>query len=184
MQEGSGKSFYMCLEDFLRYYEVIFFTIFFDESWEKQVIKDSWSAGRSGGSAINLESVRCNPQYLIKVNQTTETFFLLHQIAPYSKSGIFHHHDWRDVDLPMVGFELYKYVGKLIGDPDNTQPELVGNGMYSLERNVSLEKTLEEGSYILLVATYYPEIWEKFTVSVWAKKAQDGASTLDLHKIN
>ena len=87
MPEGSGRTFYMCWEDFITYYEVIFFTIFFDDTWEKIFFKDSWAAGRSGGSAINVESVRYNPQYLVNASETTEAFFLLHQIAPYSKSG-------------------------------------------------------------------------------------------------
>jgi len=82
--EGSGKCFYMCLEDFLQYYEIIFFTIFFDDSWEKKVIKDSWSVGRSGGSVINSDTVRYNPQYLVRVENTIDMFFLLHQIAAYS----------------------------------------------------------------------------------------------------
>ena len=85
--EGSGKSFYMCLEDFLHHYEVIFFSIFFDELWEKQIIRDAWTVGRSGGSAINSDTVRYNPQYLLEVKRTMETFFLLHQICPYCKLG-------------------------------------------------------------------------------------------------
>jgi len=86
--KGGGKCFYMCLEDFLQYYEVIFFNVFFDEAWEKLVIRDGWTVGRCGGSIINSETVRYNPQYLIKVTKTTEIFFLLHQILPYSKFGI------------------------------------------------------------------------------------------------
>ena len=36
------------------------------------------------------------------------------------------------IEIPMVGFELYKYEDKLIGDPENPQPELVGNGKGSI----------------------------------------------------
>jgi len=171
--DGSGKCFYMCLEDFVKYYEVIFFTISFDKSWVEKTIHDSWSAGRSGGSAINLETVRYNPQYLIKVTEASEMFFLLHQVVPYSK-----------LDVPIVGFELYKYSGKLIGDPENFKPELVGSGMYAQERNISLEKTLDEGDYILLITTYYPDIWEEFTITIWGKKSALGDSTFSYSKLN
>lgn len=85
--KGGGKCFYMCLEDFLQYFEVIFFNAFFDDTWEKYVIRDAWTVGRCGGSVINSETVRYNPQYIIKLTRTTPTFFLLHQILPYSKFG-------------------------------------------------------------------------------------------------
>eukprot|EP00826_Nyctotherus_ovalis_P041082 TRINITY_DN4101_c0_g3_i4.p1 TRINITY_DN4101_c0_g3~~TRINITY_DN4101_c0_g3_i4.p1 ORF type:complete len:263 (+),score=10.08 TRINITY_DN4101_c0_g3_i4:48-791(+) len=86
--KGGGKCFYMCLEDFLQYFEVIFFNAFFDDTWEKHVIRDAWTVGRCGGSVINSETVRYNPQYFIKLMRTTATFFLLHQILPYSKFGM------------------------------------------------------------------------------------------------
>jgi len=81
------KTFYLSLKDLLKYFEAIFFQVYFDDTWEMQVIYDSWSIGRSGGSVMNLESVRYNPQYLLKVMQTTKLFFLLCQIWPYSNPG-------------------------------------------------------------------------------------------------
>ncbi len=57
--------------------------------------------------------------------------------------------------------------------------------MYAQERNVSLEKVLEPGEYILLVTSYYPDVWEKFTVTLWFKKGQAGGSdVLTLSKLN
>eukprot|EP00826_Nyctotherus_ovalis_P013822 TRINITY_DN13790_c0_g1_i2.p1 TRINITY_DN13790_c0_g1~~TRINITY_DN13790_c0_g1_i2.p1 ORF type:complete len:337 (+),score=79.52 TRINITY_DN13790_c0_g1_i2:562-1572(+) len=170
---GEGRSFYLCLKDFLKYYEIIFFNISFGSTWHKLVIQDSWTIGRSGGSVMNLESVRYNPQYLIKVTYPTEMYFLLHQVWPYRK-----------LELPMIGFELYKYAGKLIGDPENLQPELVGGALYAQERNVLLERTLQEGSYILLITTYYPDVWTSFMFTIWGKKHVDDESTFSYVKLN
>lgn len=85
--ENDGKCFYMCFDDFIKYYKTIFFCVSFDDSWQKHVIKDSWTVGRSGGAAINVETVKYNPQYLLIVNKDTDMLLILHQIIPYSKSG-------------------------------------------------------------------------------------------------
>ena len=71
----------------------------------------------------------------------------------------------------MIGFDIYKYERMLIGDPSNKTPELVGNGLYAPERNINLEKNLNEGKYLLLITTYYAEVWEDFTMVIWSKRS-------------
>ena len=56
--------------------------------------------------------------------------------------------------------------------------------MYAPERNTSLEIILEKGSYMLLIATYYPDIWENFTMTIWSKKNKQNCATLDISKLN
>jgi hypothetical protein len=117
----------MSLQDFLQYFEVIFVTIFFDDTWDKQTVKDSWGAGRAGGSTLYKDTVRFNPQYLVVAEADVETFFLLHQAAAFSRTGLPVCPDF--VEVSTVGFEFYKFHGLLLGDPDNDSPELVGSGM-------------------------------------------------------
>jgi len=88
------------------------------------------------------------------------------------------------IELPMIGFEIYKYVGKLIGDLENLQPELVGGVLYAAERNIPLERTLKEGSYILLITTYYPDIWTNFTLTIWGKKVIGNEPVFSYTKVN
>ena len=56
--------------------------------------------------------------------------------------------------------------------------------MYSQERNISLEKTLNPGNYILLITTYYPDIWTKFTMTIWGKKDEINKSMFCYYKLN
>jgi len=56
--------------------------------------------------------------------------------------------------------------------------------MYSQERNISLEKTLEKGDYILLITTFYPDIWSNFTMTIWGKKDGSHKSSFSYLKLN
>lgn len=172
----------MSLEDFLKYFNIVFASNSFDESWDKYTIADSWSTGRSGGSVFNLENARFNPQYQLRFAEPTEAFFQLHQIAPHTKAGSCNLFNL--LEIPMIGFEIYKNFGMPIGDPESKEVELIGKSMYLSERNVTLEIGLGEGSYILLITTYYPDIWEDFTLTIWTRKNSTGEKLLEIKKIN
>ncbi len=88
-RRGRGNSsFYISWEDFIRSFEVIFVSMRFDTAlWGEQTIRDKWTEGRAGGSSENIDTVKDNPQYLLKVAERIEVYCLLIQLIPPAKKG-------------------------------------------------------------------------------------------------
>jgi len=147
------QTFFVSWEEFIQCFEVIFVTIFFDREWNSEKINDEWIRSRDHNSC--LDSVRNSHQYLLNVEDNTEVFCLLEHLIPASERN-----------LPQIGFEIYKFNGKLIGENGNI-PELVAIGRYSTERAISLNCKLEKGKYIVLLSISDPDQYGKFTFTMW-----------------
>ena len=154
----SQKTFFVSWSEFVKCFEVIFVSIFFDNAWDSVKISDEWKEGQAGGSAMYPKSVKNNPQYLLSVTEEIEVFCLLENLAPASM-----------IKIPKIGFEIYRYNGKLIGE-GGIMPELIEIGRYSAERAISLNCVLEEGQYVLLLSTYEPNQYGEFTFTLWYPK--------------
>ncbi len=167
------RTFFVSWEEFLKCFEVIFASIFFDEAWGCEKIRDEWKEGCAGGSTLYVQSVRHNPQYLLSISEESEVFCLLEHLIPASVKK-----------LPKIGFEIYKYNGRLIGEAGNI-PELVAIGRYSTERAISLNCALEKGRYVVLLSTYDPGQYGKFTFTMWYPKGPErgGNRKLELRKL-
>eukprot|EP00826_Nyctotherus_ovalis_P042754 TRINITY_DN4448_c0_g2_i5.p1 TRINITY_DN4448_c0_g2~~TRINITY_DN4448_c0_g2_i5.p1 ORF type:complete len:388 (-),score=86.24 TRINITY_DN4448_c0_g2_i5:74-1237(-) len=154
----SERSFFILWEEFIGCFEVVFVSIFFDDSWSSVKILDQWSERQTGGSTFCLEAVSQNPQYLLVLPDRTEVFFLLVHQLPTTR---------RRTDK--FGFAIHKYEGKLIGE-GGVMPSLVAIGRYSGERVISLNCALGGGQYVILVSTYEPEQCGPFTFTMWYPK--------------
>lgn len=163
---AKGSTLFVSWEEFLQCFEVIFVSISFDDSWNTAKIRDDWRATR----AASRESFRSNPQYFFSVPEEVEVFCLLLNEMPMSSKK-----------LPKVGFEIYRYNGKLVGEDGNI-PKLVAIGRYSAERVISLNCTLKKGQYLILISSRHSSESGSFEFSMWYPVGKKSWK-LELHKM-
>ena len=84
-----------------------------------------------------------------------------------------------------IGFEIYHYNDKRVGE-DNNKPKLVGVGKYSAERVVTLSSVLDKGKYVVVLSTYEPRKYGRFTFTVWYHSKNDKGvrNKIELKKLN
>eukprot|EP00826_Nyctotherus_ovalis_P004078 TRINITY_DN10845_c0_g1_i1.p2 TRINITY_DN10845_c0_g1~~TRINITY_DN10845_c0_g1_i1.p2 ORF type:complete len:201 (-),score=45.22 TRINITY_DN10845_c0_g1_i1:157-759(-) len=168
----NDNNFFMSWEEFIKCFEIVFASVSFDDSWCSIKVQDHRSEKRSVNSTFYLESVGQNPQYLLVLPQATEVFFLLVHQSPVFKQKI-----------RKVGFAIHKYEGKLVGE-DGVKPSLVAIGRYSAEKVISLNCTLCEGQYVILVSTYEVEYCGPFTLTMWYPRKNCEGKDICLKRLN
>eukprot|EP00826_Nyctotherus_ovalis_P062400 TRINITY_DN9021_c0_g1_i1.p1 TRINITY_DN9021_c0_g1~~TRINITY_DN9021_c0_g1_i1.p1 ORF type:complete len:306 (-),score=114.26 TRINITY_DN9021_c0_g1_i1:98-1015(-) len=161
-----GSTLFVSWEEFLRCFEVIFVSISFDETWDMAKLRGNWKANR----ASTHERLKTDPQYFFSVPEEVEVFCLLSNLVPISSKK-----------LPKIGFEIYRYNGKLVGE-DGNMPKLVAIGRYSTERVISLNCTLKKGQYLILISSCHSNESGSFEFSMWYPVGRKNWK-LELHKM-
>lgn len=166
--KGTQNIFFVSWEEFIKCFEVLFASVSLDD-WNMMKVRDEWKKDCAGRLALDLKDTFNCPQYLLKVPKDVEVFCLLtHLIEPSVKTHM------------KIGFEIHRFNGKLIGE-GGFVPNLAAIGKYSAERNISLNCVLEEGEYLVLIATYEPNQYGEFEFAMWYPKERSIA--LELIKV-
>jgi len=165
----NDKSFFVSWEEFIKCFEIVFASISFDNSWSYIRILDRWSEKHSIGSTFCLDLLGQNPQYLLRLSEGMEVFFLLILQLPVSEKKV-----------RKIGFSIHKYEGKLVNE-NGVVPSLVAIGRYSAEKAISLNCTLNEGEYVILVTAYEIEQDNSFTLTMWYPKKNNKSIYLSRH---
>ena len=168
------------MADFVTNFSMFYACRFFDPAeWLFLGIKpDQWTYGRDGGCTNYPRTVKNNPHYKLDVNKRDKlTVFIM--VQSYKTGGmseriiyiyIYIIYIFVLAHLP-IGFEIYAFRGKRIGDPNLYLPIAENMGGYQEERQISLEIALAPGSYMILVSTFMDGRHGEFGLSVWARTA-------------
>jgi hypothetical protein len=137
------------------------------DDWNTVEVNGEWKEGRAGGSTMNMECVVKSPQYLLHIPKEMEVFCLLtHLIDPSIRI------------LAKIGFEIYKYSGRLIGESGH-KSNLIAIGRYSAERSISLNCVLKEGDYLVLVTPFEPDKYGEYIFTMWHPR-EEGRENIKL----
>lgn len=169
-QQNQGI-FFMSWEELVECFEVIFVTIFFDETWGLVQVSNVWRE-EAENSLVGLQSACSTVQYLLIVPEDMEIFCLLSHKVSSSRC-----------DIPKIGFEVHKYEENGVNGA-GTIAGLVAIGRYSAERRISLNCELERGKYVVSLVTCDVSISESYLFAVWYPKEKAREKRLDLLKMN
>jgi len=171
---GDDGTFWICYEDFCRYYSTIYRCVDFPDTWSGKVVRSEW-AGESAGGCPQFATCLNNPQFQLTVAQKTSVFLLLSQSDQRMESGRSEFD--KAIGLLVMKAEKGKRVGRL------TQEALIKMTAYSACRDMALEITLGPGSYSVIPTCFDAGAEASFTLSIWSDELIEdipGVEELDL----
>uniref|UniRef100_UPI0037E9123B calpain-1 catalytic subunit-like n=1 Tax=Semicossyphus pulcher TaxID=241346 RepID=UPI0037E9123B len=179
--------FWMELEDFCRYFLMLFICCenpnFIDGDltcqWKCMIYDGSWDAGRTAGGSLSNSSFATNPQYRIQVTTIDKTekedknILLSLMQKPKQKTR-------KQIRSYPIGVTVFKvpegvsinltlHLRRLGSSFFNTNRPMKDTQMYTYNRDLIEQHSLEPGEYVIIPSTMKPYQSAEFVLTVYSK---------------
>ena len=160
-------TFFMCLSDFLRFFNVVnvlrMLTDDVGEVWEKHSFDGVWDSDESSGGCLAFPSWKKNPQFRIRTEPNTKVFVCLSQEDKRYQLG-------RRAKLESMGLTILKGDNRTKINKKKaqcTQSDIVKTSVFYSSRDVSLEFTMLTDESIIVPSFYKPNIASNFSLLIY-----------------